>query len=633
MMVETYLRRGQRSLERAALSPRVRRAAAAAAYTGSGFLLSSVGLGAYPQPVAVGLICGAAGWQALLITLGAILGYPTWWGSSGTQGIVWSAAAGLMAILVGRRQESRQQPLMLPAIGAFLTVVTGLGFRLILKEPIPWFQLPLGGAVAWCSGILFTQAARCRDPVTDWLVWGVGVLALNRVSLGPFGSLACVAGGVMAVAAPFPAAALAGVAMDLSGNTRAPMTAVMCVAYFLRMLPFDRKWQPLAMPGVAYVLVAGVCGIRDAQPLPGLVLGGALGILLPPQPQIAHRRGDTGVAQVRLELGAEMLTFLRQLVLQTQPPPIDREAILEKARQRACGSCVLRKTCSQQRSFSLDLLENPLEADCRKQGRLVPELRRAKEQLRLLQWDRRRQGEYRAALAQQYQFLSLYLRRLGDKLPRRAERPQVQFRIEVSVRSRGKEEANGDQCLAFPGPECRYYLLLCDGMGTGLGAAQAGHSAGKLLRQMLKCGFPPEHALKSLNSLLALGSSAGAVTLDLAEISLETGIVHIYKWGAAPSWVLTRRGAEKIGTASPPPGIGVESTQMAVEKLSLRRGEVLVLLSDGVKAEATGHLSGLSVDGPPGELAEKILERGCGDGEDDATAAVIRLRPTGLPPS
>ena len=260
---------------------------------------------------------------------------------------------------------------------------------------------------------------------------------------------------------------------------------------------------------------------------------------------------------------------------------------------------------------------------------MVPELQRAGEHLRILQADRKRQSEYRAALAQQYGFLSGYLRNLADRLPRKAEYPKVEFRIELSARSRGKETANGDRCYAFAGSDCRYYVLLCDGMGTGLGAAQEGQEAGVLLRQMLGAGFPAEHALKTVNSLLALRGSAGAVTIDLAEIFLETGIVHIYKWGAAPSWVLTRRGAEKIGTATPPPGIGVESIRMAVEKLSLRRGEMLILLSDGVEGEEIPHLSGISADGPPGMVAAKILERCCGE-EDDATAAVLRLRPTGL---
>ena len=119
------------------------------------------------------------------------------------------------------------------------------------------------------------------------------------------------------------------------------------------------------------------------------------------------------------------------------------------------------------------------------------------------------------------------------------------------------------------------------------------------------------------------------MTVDLALIRLDTGLAQVYKWGAAPSWVISRGGAEKIGTATPPPGISVGETRETVEKLSLRRGEALILLSDGVDGEVLRH-SKLSPDGPPGELAAKILEKGCGSGEDDATAAVIRLRPISL---
>ena len=633
MMVETYLRRGQRRLENLALNPRVRSVAAAAMLLGSGFLLSAVGLGKTPQPVAMGLICSAVGWRALLMTLGAMLGYPTFWGSAGNVGIVWSAAGGLLAMMVGHRQESREQPLMIPCIASFLTAVAALGFRFVLREQTNLLQLPVQVSVALFSGILFTQAARCRDAITDWLVAGVSVLALARVSVGTHLVLGHLAAGALAVGAAFPAAALAGVALDLSHLTRVPMTAVMCLAYFLRMIPCDRRWKQCAAPAAAYILVSAAGGVRDPTPLTGLVLGGACGLLLPPKPQIAHRRGETGAAQVRLELGSRMLSATRQLILEMKPPPIDREALLEGARQQACGGCSLRRTCAQQQTFGMELLENPLEADCRKQGRLVPELRRARQQLKLLQADRERQAEYRAALSQQYRFLSIYLRNLSDRLPRREEAPKAEFRMELSARSRCREAANGDRCFAFPGSDCRYFVLLCDGMGTGLGAAREGEQAGKLLKQMLTAGFPPEHALKTLNSLLVLQGNAGAASVDLAEIFLESGIAHIYKWGAAPSWVLHRRGIEKIGTATPPPGISVEESSMAVEKLSLRRGEVLILVSDGVNGALLQEFSDVPADGPLGTLAVGILEKCAAKEEDDATAALIRLRPAGLPTS
>ena len=70
-------------------------------------------------------------------------------------------------------------------------------------------------------------------------------------------------------------------------------------------------------------------------------------------------------------------------------------------------------------------------------------------------------------------------------------------------------------------------------------------------------------------------------------------------------------------------------TRESVTRLSLSRGEVLILLSDGVDGEGALRREDLTPDVPPGELAETILERGCGKGEDDATAVAIRLRSTG----
>ena len=629
MMVETYLRRGRRTLERLALNPTVRTWGMVIACGGSGFLLSAASLGNFPQPLAMGLICAVTGWRALVVSLGAMVGYPTFWGSAGNQGIVWSAVGGLLALLLGKRQESKDQPLMIPAIASFLTAVAGLTFRLVLKDDTPVVMYFLRTALTFLSAVLFTQASKGRDAVTDWLVGGAAVLALAQVSVGKYFGLGYIAAGVMAVWSAFPAAALAGLGLDLAQITKLPMTAVMCMAYFLRMIPFDKKWQHYAAPGAACLAAMAVCGIWDTTPLPGLILGGAAAALLPPRPQIVHRRGETGVAQVRLELGAELMTAVQQMVMEIQPTPIDEEAILDKARERACSACSYRKNCLEQAKLTPLHLQNPMDVDCRKQGRLVPELRRGQEQLRYLKADRERRREYRAALAQQYRFLGDYLRGLADRLPRRGESAAIEWRVEVSARSRGKEKANGDKCMAFSGPECKYFVLLCDGMGTGLGAAQEGNSAANLMRQMLIAGFPAEHSLRSLNSILALRGSAGAVTVDLAEVHLDTGLAHVYKWGAAPSWLLHRSGAEKIGTATPPPGISGEIRE-TVEKLSLRRGEALILLSDGVDGEEALRRSVLAPDAPPGELAAKILESGCGDGEDDATAAVIRLRPTSL---
>lgn len=627
--METYLRRGRRTCQRLLLNPKIRTGGVVLLCGGSGFLLSAASLGNYPQPLAMGLILAMSGWHAAVMSLGAMLGYWVFWGIAGLQGLVWSASGGLLALLLARHIPE-EQPLIFPAISAFLTALTGLLFQLVLRDTVPVPVYFLRIVLAAGAGLLFPVALGRRTAVTDWLVGGVAVLALAQASPTPYLGLGYLAAGALAVGSAFPAAVLGGLGLDLAQVTRIPMTAVLCLAGVIRMIPFERKWMRCLAPGAAGLVVMAICGIRDYTPLPGLILGGGLGMLMPPSQETARRRGETGLAQVRLELGAEVLGATQQLFLETAPPPVDASAVLQKVHQRACGSCSARNSCPQQSSLDISLLQNPLDAQCRKSGRLIPELRRGQEQLKLLKADSARQSEYRAAMVQQYQFLGDFLRRLADDLPRRGQRPRAWFRAEAAARSRSKELANGDRCLAFPGPECRYYVLLCDGMGTGLGAAQEGQSAGSLLRQMLTAGFPAAHALRTLNSILALRGSAGAVTVDLAELYLDTGHATLYKWGAAPSWLLRRGSAEKIGTATPPPGISVTESRETVEKLSLRRGEALVLLSDGVDGEGISRRSDLTPDMPPGELAAKILEYGRGKQMDDATAAVIRLRPTSL---
>ena len=339
------------------------------------------------------------------------------------------------------------------------------------------------------------------------------------------------------------------------------------------------------------------------------------------------RQGGTGGAQVRLELAAEAMGEFSRELERIRPPEIDREALLQGLRLRACGSCVLRTSCLERKRLTVKLLEELRPFPCRKPGRLGRELRDARLSLRRMEAERRREGEYRAALGSQYRFLEEYLRRLADRLPRGRGGGRVRYALRAGVRTRRRDSVSGDRWAAFPGEPGRYYLMLCDGMGVGPGAREDSRRAIALLRQLLLAGCTPKFALRSLNSLLALGNRAGAVTVDLVEIRLDTGLAMVYKWGAAPGYLVRRGRVQKIGTAMPPPGLSVTESREWTARLSLRGGETLILVSDGVDGEAVPRRVGLAPDAPPGELAERLLETASGKAEDDATAAVIRLYP------
>ena len=351
---------------------------------------------------------------------------------------------------------------------------------------------------------------------------------------------------------------------------------------------------------------------------------------------VIPKKGAVAAAQVRLEIASGVLSQAQQLLLTAPPEAVDEEALLARTRERACGGCPNRKGCGETALLTRELLHRSLtdtgslHLACKKPNRLLLELRRSQEQLRLLRSSQNKRQECRQAVIQQYRFLSAYLRQTADGLTAGGDRLQLRFKAEAQIATAGKEPANGDRCQAFHGTGGKYYVLLCDGMGTGMGAAQEGDSALKMLRQMLTAGFPAEYALQSINSLCCLRGRAGAATVDLAEVYLDTGKAVVYKWGAVPSVLLRGTNAEKIGTAGPPPGLEITKVRETVDRLSLRRGETLILMSDGVDGEAVMRCGWIGPGEPLGEYAANLLAVCRSDTGDDATVAVIRLHPTSL---
>jgi len=638
--IETYARRWRATAKKLAADPQMRMLGSAGISFLGGMMISAASLARHCQPLAMGLLCAFTGWRAVALALGAGTGYLLLWGTAGYQGLLWLALALPVALILGRRQVVHESVYLMSAISALIVSASGLFFQIFLEDKTPVAVYLLRIFLGAASARLFYLVRDRQNPVADWLAEGVAVLALAQIAPFPGFSLGYVAAGVLAAGGALPAAALAGLALDVSQITTTPMTGVLCLSYLSRMIPGGRKWIPYAAPAAAYIVVMKLGGFTDFLPVLGLAAGGAAAVFLPPKPEFSHRRGETGAAQVRLELMAGVLSQTQKLLVESPGAPVDEEAVLARARERACGGCPCRKTCRERlETLPRGLLHRPmmdttsLPLSCKKPGRLILELRRGQEQLRAIKADRERQQEYRAALQQQYQFLSLFMQELSDQLPRRMQRRYPKFQAEIAMKAYSREVDNGDRCVWFEGTQCRFYVLLCDGMGTGLGASQEGQTAASLLRQMLTAGFPAEHALRSLNSLLALRGRAAAVTVDLAELRLDTGRATLYKWGAAPSLLLSDGIADKIGTAGPPPGLSVTDGREMVERLSLRRGEMLVLLSDGVDGERVRKGRALHTQLPPELLAAEILERGTDCTDDDATVVVIRLTAGALPPS
>ena len=626
--VETALLRGKRRMEHWFRSPWVRIAAWGAAAFLAGLVLAAGAIQGKLQPIALGLTAAAPELYCIPAALGSALGYRLFWGQVGWQGVCWSVGALALRLGLDTWYHGDGRAGHLAAGTACLVSGVGLIFQLWLGDNTTVSMYLLRILIGAGSAGLFVRCLVNRSGIARYLAFGTVVLALAGVKSPAWCNPGLLAAGILAGAEALPAAAMAGLGLDLAGITRTPMTAALCLSAFFRLLPVKSPWRRMLAPGGACLGVMLLSGSMEFAHLVPVVAGGILGAMLPWSLEPFARHTGTGAAQVQLEQLARTMGTLQRELLNLSPPEIDENAVADRVRVNACGSCSAREHCPEKEKINADIFADPFRVDCRKPGRLLAELRRGREQLRWLHADRERQREYRAALLQQYGFLADTLRTMADRLPGGGATAAARFRLQASARSKKKEASDGDRCTAFPGPGVKYFVLLCDGMGTGLGAAQAAEDASVLLRRLLRGGVPAQHALGCLHAQLTLGSRAGAVTVDLAEVRLDTGQATVYKWGAAPSYLIRRGRAERIGTAAPPPGFG--ETRETAARLSLCREEALVLISDGITLQEAPAWAEQASNLTTGELAERIVREDAG--EDDATAAVIRLLPASVVP-
>lgn len=632
-MMTGYIRRGQHTLRRWILEPRTLAVGRGCAHLLAGVCLSAASVEQGMLPLVLGLVWACRGWRAVLVAAGGALGYGLFWGMAGLQGVIWTVFALLGVLLLGQRPIVRSAPLLVPAVGMLMVSATGLAFQLLAGDntsiPLYLIRVALGGAAPW----LFSAWMEKREPLLEWLCWGLFTLGLAQIAVVPWLGLGYVAAGFVTVRCAFPMAALTGLALDLSGITPIPMTAVTVLAWMIRFLPRYPKWLGSLVPGLVAVLLMRLWGQWDLAVLPGLFLGGVLGRFFGAAPKPVPRRGETGGAQVRLEMAAGVMHQTGKLLADTDERVIDTDGLVRRAGEAACAGCSARDRCRDVRKIAQlpgSLLKIPLLSPeelpvrCKKGSRVLAELHRAQMQYRTLEADRQRQREYREALVQQYAFLRDYLQTLSDDLVNRRGYAQRIYDPEVTVFGSHSISRNADRCLTFPGTGNLYYIVLCDGMGTGLGAVQEGATFSVLLRRLLTAGFPPEHALASLNSICALRERPASVTVDLACLELDTGKVKLYKWGGAASWLVSDRGVEKMGSVSPPPGVFAADRRAVTCSFDLKKTQVLLMVSDGLEESQVQTACKLPLVSPA-MLAETLIRQA--SPEDDATVVTIRLTP------
>jgi len=220
----------------------------------------------------------------------------------------------------------------------------------------------------------------------------------------------------------------------------------------------------------------------------------------------------------------------------------------------------------------------------------------------------------------------------GDRI-RISEFETFGVKIGVASRKRKNSSISGDTGTYFKTEEGMVYVILSDGMGSGREAAIESASVVRLLERFIRAGIETESALRTINSALMLRNidEGGFATIDLLEINLFTGLLRIFKCGAAPTYI---KEGEKIRMVSGkvfPPGSVLLPTISDVATQTLNGGEVLVVMSDGAYLPENDDWLRKELkayDGSsPKNLAVKISAESAAlsNDMDDATIAVIEI--------
>ena len=212
-----------------------------------------------------------------------------------------------------------------------------------------------------------------------------------------------------------------------------------------------------------------------------------------------------------------------------------------------------------------------------------------------------------------------------------------QFRVEIGIRQQTKEgeTVSGDTLQYFETAENKFFIVLCDGMGSGGEASDESGKTASLMADFLKAGIDKETAVNMINSTLALKTGRESfTTVDMAEIDLRTGETSFLKVGSAPSYVKHKDTTETIAAKTLPIGI-LEEARPALLSRALCGGDIVVLASDGISEAGYGAIrgewikktmqGGYTMD----TLADLILGEAAGKAypklSDDMTVVCIQL--------
>ncbi len=193
------------------------------------------------------------------------------------------------------------------------------------------------------------------------------------------------------------------------------------------------------------------------------------------------------------------------------------------------------------------------------------------------------------------------------------------------VTARDGETLSGDTVSMFENGEHCFYSLVADGMGSGREANMVSRLASLYLEKIIGVGGDMNSALLLLGDTLSRSPGETFTTVDMLEADRVLARAKIVKAGAPPSFLLRGGKQYVIKSKTPPLGIIKEVTPQQTT-FSLRRGDVILMVSDGVDISPTAIAKSFSNGKDLRACAAKLIDISRKRGfTDDMSVCAVRF--------
>ena len=164
--------------------------------------------------------------------------------------------------------------------------------------------------------------------------------------------------------------------------------------------------------------------------------------------------------------------------------------------------------------------------------------------------------------------------------------------VGVSQESKSGEAVCGDSVFKFKTDDNKYYIMICDGMGSGPAARSESMLTGDLLKRFLEAGLGAKTAITMVNSSLALKQDREMFsTVDLVCVDLVSGKTEFFKIGGTKSFIRHDDEIQTVFCESLP--IGMLNNISAISDAKyLEEDDIIVMMSDGVCDTEFGVFTG-----------------------------------------